>query len=62
MSIIPPKPAKKTYKTRSIRIDKTILDKIDSVAAERDESANYVIEKLLEYALQQYETPQKLKK
>lgn len=62
MSIIPPKPPAKNAKTRSIRIDKAILDRIDSIATERGESANYVIEKLLEYALQQYDTPQKSKK
>jgi predicted transcriptional regulator len=59
MPIIPPKPAKKEYKTRSIRVDKAVLERIDAIAKERDESANYVIEKLLDYALQQYENQPK---
>jgi predicted transcriptional regulator len=61
VSIIPPKPPAKVAKTRSIRIDKAILERIHEIALERDESDNYVIEKLLEYALQQYDAPKKTK-
>jgi hypothetical protein len=59
MSIIPPK---KAYKTRSIRIDKAILDRIHDIALEQNTSDNYIIEKLLEYGLQQYDTAPKAKK
>ena len=59
MTIIP---SKKTYKTRSIRVDKAILDKAHKIATEEGTSDNYVIEKLLEYALKQYETQPDKKK
>ena len=54
--IIPPSgKAKHTKKTRSIRVYEHLLDKVDSIASDTGESANYIIEKLLEYALQQYD-------
>jgi hypothetical protein len=62
MSIIPPKPTPKTYKTRSIRVQEHILERIEEIRKEQNVSANYVIEKLLEYALQQYDTSPKPKK
>jgi hypothetical protein len=59
MPIIPPSEEKKT---RSIRVSKSLLEKIDNIALEKGESGNYIIEKLLEFALSEYENEQKSKK